>query len=109
MKTTPKRFIAGAMAAALVFAACGGDDDDDAGDDTTDDAGDDAGDDSGDSGSSGDGGLPSGDVRVEAASADVPVTTWLMADGIDEQAAQQYWMLALRTGGSFVAPARDWP
>jgi hypothetical protein len=39
----------------------------------------------------------------------VPVNTILLAMEGDPKAAPAYWMLALRTGGSMLAPADDWP
>jgi hypothetical protein len=39
----------------------------------------------------------------------VPVNTILFAMEGDPQAAPAYWMLAIRTGGSMLAPAEDWP
>ena len=39
----------------------------------------------------------------------VPVNTILFAMEGDPKAAPAYWMLALRTGGSMLAPADDWP
>ncbi|HUQ51655.1 MAG TPA: VWA domain-containing protein [Gammaproteobacteria bacterium] len=39
----------------------------------------------------------------------VPVNTILFAMEGDPQAAPAYWMLAIRTGGSMMAPSEDWP
>lgn len=39
----------------------------------------------------------------------VPVNTILFAMEGDPNAAPAYWVLALRTGGSMLAPADDWP
>ena len=39
----------------------------------------------------------------------VPVNVILFAMEGDPQAAPAYWVLALRTGGSMLAPAEDWP
>jgi hypothetical protein len=39
----------------------------------------------------------------------VPVNVILFAMEGDPQAAPAYWTLALRTGGSMLAPAEDWP
>jgi hypothetical protein len=39
----------------------------------------------------------------------VPVNTILLAMEGDPQAAPAYWELAIRTGGSMLAPAEDWP
>jgi hypothetical protein len=39
----------------------------------------------------------------------VPVNTILFAMEGDPQAAPAYWMLAIRTGGSMLAPSEDWP
>lgn len=39
----------------------------------------------------------------------VPVNVILLAMEGDPQAAPAFWMLALRTGGSLLAPAEDWP
>lgn len=39
----------------------------------------------------------------------VPVNTILLAMEGDPQAAPAYWVLALQTGGSLLAPAEDWP
>ncbi|HET7131661.1 MAG TPA: VWA domain-containing protein, partial [Gammaproteobacteria bacterium] len=39
----------------------------------------------------------------------VPVNTILFAMEGDPKAAPAFWMLALRTGGSMLAPADDWP
>jgi hypothetical protein len=39
----------------------------------------------------------------------VPVNTILFAMEGDPQAAPAYWMVAIRTGGSMLAPAEDWP
>ena len=40
---------------------------------------------------------------------DVPINTILFAMEGDPQAAPGYWLLAIRTGGSMLAPAEDWP
>lgn len=40
---------------------------------------------------------------------DVPVNVILFAMEGDPQAAPAYWSLALRTGGSMMAPSDDWP
>jgi phosphate transport system substrate-binding protein len=61
-KTSSKRLVAGAMAAALVFTACGGDDDAPAADDSADSG-------PGDSGS-----LPSGDVFISGSSTVEPIS-----------------------------------
>jgi hypothetical protein len=39
----------------------------------------------------------------------LPINTILLAMEGDPQAAPAYWMLAIRTGGSMLAPAEDWP
>lgn len=39
----------------------------------------------------------------------VPVNVILLAMEGDPQAAPAYWLLALRTGGSMLSPAEDWP
>jgi hypothetical protein len=39
----------------------------------------------------------------------VPVNTLLFAMEGDPQAAPAYWLLAIRTGGSMMAPSEDWP
>lgn len=39
----------------------------------------------------------------------MPVNTILFAMEGDPQAAPAYWLLAIRTGGSMLAPAEDWP
>jgi hypothetical protein len=39
----------------------------------------------------------------------VPVNTILLAMEGDPAAAPGYWLLAIRTGGSMLAPAEDWP
>jgi hypothetical protein len=39
----------------------------------------------------------------------VPVNTLLFAMEGDPQAAPAYWMVAIRTGGSMMAPSEDWP
>jgi len=39
----------------------------------------------------------------------VPVNTLLFAMEGDPQAAPAYWLLAIRTGGSMLAPSEDWP
>ena len=39
----------------------------------------------------------------------VPVNTILLAMEGDPNAAPAYWVLALGTGGSLLAPADDWP
>jgi hypothetical protein len=39
----------------------------------------------------------------------VPVNVILLAMEGDPQAAPAYWVLALRTGGSLLAPSEDWP
>jgi hypothetical protein len=39
----------------------------------------------------------------------VPVNVILFAMEGDPQAAPAYWVLALRTGGSMLAPSEDWP
>jgi hypothetical protein len=39
----------------------------------------------------------------------VPVNVILLAMEGDPQAAPAFWVLALRTGGSMLAPAEDWP
>jgi len=39
----------------------------------------------------------------------VPVNIILYAMEGDPQAAPAYWWLALRTGGSMMAPSEDWP
>jgi hypothetical protein len=39
----------------------------------------------------------------------VPVNVILLAMEGDPLAAPAYWTLALRTGGSMLAPAEDWP
>lgn len=39
----------------------------------------------------------------------VPVNTILFAMEGDPDAAPAYWLLAIRTGGSMLAPAEDWP
>ncbi len=39
----------------------------------------------------------------------IPVNVILFAMEGDPQAAPAYWVLALRTGGSMMAPAEDWP
>jgi hypothetical protein len=40
---------------------------------------------------------------------DVPVNVILLAMEGDPQAAPAFWWLALKTGGSMLAPAEDWP
>ncbi|HEU4619490.1 MAG TPA: VWA domain-containing protein [Gammaproteobacteria bacterium] len=40
---------------------------------------------------------------------DVPVNIILLAMEGDPQAAPAYWWLALKTGGSMLAPSEDWP
>ena len=39
----------------------------------------------------------------------VPVNTILFAMEGDPQAAPAYWLMAIRTGGSMMAPSEDWP
>jgi hypothetical protein len=39
----------------------------------------------------------------------VPINTILFAMEGDPAAAPGYWLLAIRTGGSMLAPAEDWP
>lgn len=39
----------------------------------------------------------------------VPINTILFAMEGDPQAAPAYWLLAIRTGGSMLAPSEDWP
>lgn len=39
----------------------------------------------------------------------VPVNTILFAMEGDPQAAPAYWLVAIRTGGSMMAPSEDWP
>ena len=39
----------------------------------------------------------------------VPVNTLLFAMEGDPQASPAYWLLAIRTGGSMMAPSEDWP
>jgi len=39
----------------------------------------------------------------------VPVNTLLFPMEGDPQAAPAYWLLAIRTGGSMMAPSEDWP
>ncbi|MFS8609792.1 MAG: VWA domain-containing protein, partial [Gammaproteobacteria bacterium] len=39
----------------------------------------------------------------------VPVNVILLAMEGDPNAAPAYWLLALNTGGSMLAPAEDWP
>jgi hypothetical protein len=39
----------------------------------------------------------------------VPVNTLLFAMEGDPQAAPAYWLVAIRTGGSMMAPSEDWP
>ena len=46
---------------------------------------------------------------LEALPADVPVHTILLPMEGDPTAAHSFWGLAVMTGGSFMAPARDWP
>jgi hypothetical protein len=41
--------------------------------------------------------------------ANVPVNIILFAMEGDPQAAPAFWVLALRTGGSMLAPSEDWP
>lgn len=49
------------------------------------------------------------DRAIREAPLNVPINVILLAMEGDPSAAPGYWTLALRTGGSMLAPAEDWP